>query len=346
MISHYITNNVNPANIFIIKPGAIGDLLQITPVIRALHGKYPEARIDIMVGSAATASLFTHNPLVHEVIVFDKRGEHRSITALAGLWRRLRRERYDLVLNFQRSNLKGWFLASAAFPCRLLIYHKARRRGVHAVANHLETLAPLGIDLVAVDHSLEIYPGAEAERFADELFAAENLNGATVIALNPGASHPVNRWGTKQFALLADSLAERPMTSIVIVGGKEDVCLANEIASQCLSKPLILTGRTDLLQLAALLRRCALLVTGDTGPMHIATAVGTRVLALFGAADPARTGPVGNGHRVIQASGVACVPCRSRGCSNSRYLECMEQITVEEAHAVATGMLAESEWLQ
>jgi lipopolysaccharide heptosyltransferase II len=334
---------LNPSNILIIKPGAIGDLLQITPVIRALHGKYPGARISIMVGSAATASLFRHNPLVHEAIVFDKRGEQRSIKALAGLWRRLRRERYDLVLNFQRSNLKGWFLASAAFPCRLLVYHKARRHGVHAVANHLETLAPLGIDLAAADHRLEIYPGTEAKRFACELFARENLNGATVIALNPGASHPVNRWGTKQFALLADSLSERLQARVIIVGGREDAGLAEDIAAICASRPLLLTGRTDLLQLAAVLGRCALLVTGDTGPMHIATAVGTRVLALFGAADPARTGPVGSGHRVIQAASVACVPCRSRRCANSRYLECMERITAEEAHAVVIGMLREGE---
>ena len=148
-------------NILIIKPGAIGDLLQITQVIRALHGKYPGASIRIMVSSAATASLFRHNPLVHEVIVFDKRGEHRSITALAGIWRRLRREHYDLVLNFQRSNFKGWLLASAAFPCRLLVYHKSRGRMVHAVANHLATLTPLGIDLTAADHCLEIYPGTK-----------------------------------------------------------------------------------------------------------------------------------------------------------------------------------------
>ncbi|WP_243688462.1 glycosyltransferase family 9 protein [Geotalea toluenoxydans] len=148
-------------NILIIKPGAIGDLLQMTPVIRALHKKLPQARISIMVGNAASIDLFRHHPLVHEVIVFDKRGEHRSFPALFKLWRRLRDQKYDLVLNYQRSNLMAWFLASAAFPCRVLVYNKARGRTVHAVVNHLETLAPLDIDLTHVEQRLEFFLGEE-----------------------------------------------------------------------------------------------------------------------------------------------------------------------------------------
>lgn len=320
----------NPENILIIKPGAIGDLLQITPVIRALHGKYPLARISLLVSSGVTASLFSYNPLVHETIIFDKRGEHRSLFALFRLRQRLRQGRYDLVLNFQRSNLKAWFLASAAFPCRVLVYQKARNRTVHAVVNHLETLAPLGIDLSEAGHELELRTGTEAKRFVDELFAEEGLAGVPLIAINPGASHRVNRWSTERFASLADTLAERLRARVLIVGGGEDVGLASEIASRCASSPLLLTGRTDLLQLGALLKRCQFLVTGDTGPMHIATAVGTKVIALFGAADPARTGPVGEGHIVLQVGGLVCVPCRSRSCKHTPYLECMSLITVDE----------------
>src|SRR6266567_5165156 len=318
----------NFSNIMIIKPGAIGDLLQLTPVIRALKEKFPEARISLMVGNVASAGLFRYNPLVQEVIVYDRKGEHRSLSALARLWWRLRNSRYDLVLNFQRSNLKGWLLATAAFPCRLLVYHKARHRIVHAVLNHLETVAPLGID--ARDTALEFSPGPEAERYAADLFTAEGLAGATVIAFNPGASHPVNRWSTDRFVELADRLAEGLAARVVIVGGRDDIHLAEEIAAKAQSSPLVLTGKTDLLQLGAVLKRCALLISGDTGPMHMATAVGTRVVALFGAADSARTGPVGSGHRVIQARGVDCVPCRSRNCAGAKQLACMAEISAEE----------------
>jgi len=328
---------VNFPNILIIKPGAIGDLLQLTPVIRALKCKYPHSRISLLVSSPATASLFRFNPHVHETIVFEKKGKHRSLRALFGLWRQLRSAGYDMVLNFQRSNLKAWFLASAAFPCRLLIYNKAKGRVVHAVVNHLETVAPLGI--TASDLDLELYTSADDDAYAEKLFSSPNLAGKKVVALNPGASHPVNRWHTRNFALLVDRIEKELSARVLIIGGIGDLELSREIVALAQTQPLVLTGKTDLLQLAAILRMCDLLVSADTGPMHLSTAVGTRVLALFGAADPERTGPVGIGHRVIQAITVPCVPCRSRKCNNSFFMECMEKITVDEVFATVSEML-------
>ncbi len=115
----------------------------------------------------------------------------------------------------------------------------------------------------------------------------------------------------------------------MLVGGPDDVLLCEEITAKAALKPLVLAGKTTLLQLAALLKQSDVLVTGDTGPMHIATAVGTPVVALFGAADPARTGPVGDRHRIVQAAEVVCVPCRSRVCRNKNYRDCMEKISPE-----------------
>src|SRR5512137_2876579 len=137
--------------ILIIKPGAVGDLLQMTPVLRALRRYSPESTITMLVGSATTASLFTYNPHVNETIIFDRTGKHRSLSAKLELWKTLRARRYDLVLNFQRSNLNAWFLTAASLPSRLLVYHKAKGRTVHAVANYLETLGPLGITGTVTD---------------------------------------------------------------------------------------------------------------------------------------------------------------------------------------------------
>ena len=314
-------------NILIIKPGAIGDLLQMTPVIRALKLKYQNAVISLLVGSSQTASLFKHHAGVHEVIVYDKKGEQRSFSALMKLWKQLRRNNYDLVVNFQRSNIKTWFLASAAFPCRVLVYHKTKNRSVHAVVNYLETLAPLGIP--TSDLHLQLTPGADDRAFAAQLLSSSKKCIGPLVALNPGASHQVNRWSIDHFSALADMLVQRLDARVIIVGGPEDVMLAEEIASKTHSRPLVLAGKASLLQLGALLEQCDVLVSGDTGPLHLATAVGIPVVALFGAADPARTGPVGDGHLVLQAEKVPCVPCRSRTCGNPRYLECMEKISTD-----------------
>ncbi|MBT0654217.1 glycosyltransferase family 9 protein [Geobacter luticola] len=326
-------------NILIIKPGAIGDLLQLTPAIRALHGKYPQARISVLVSSAATAALFQHNPHVHETIVFDKRGAHRSPLALAKLWLQLYRARYDLVVNYQRSNLKAWFLILSALPCRVLVYHKARGRTVHAVLNHIETLAPLGIDPAKVDQHLEFEPGEDAVRFAADLFASSGLAGRPVVALNPGASNRIKCWSPRRFARLGDRLAVELGAGVVIVGGADERDLAEAIVSRMKSPVLDLVGKTTLLQLGAVLQRCTTIVTGDTGPLHMATSVGTPVVALFGAINPERTGPVGEGHRVIRHPEVACVPCVADRCVNPVTMECMKKITVEEVFNVVEEMV-------
>ncbi len=326
-------------NILLIKPGAIGDLLQLTPVIRALNGKLPHARIYIVVSSPATASLFEHNPHVYETIVFDKKGEHRSFGSLMKLRRKLSCKHYDMVINFQRSNLKAWLLASAAFPCRVLIYHKAKNRVVHAVVNHLETVSPLGIS--ASDLDLDLYTGAEDEEYAERLFADSGLAGETVIALNPGASNRIKCWSPERFAELGDRLTDVLAARVVIVGGKEDRDLADAICAGMRNLPLDLVGKISLLQLGAVLKRCTLLVSGDTGPMHLSTAVKTPVVALFGAIDPNRTGPVGEGHRVIIHAEVECVPCNAKKCENPVKLECMKKITVDEVFRVIAEMLKE-----
>ncbi len=320
--------------ILVIKPGAVGDLLQMTPVFRAIKKSAPSSRTTLVVGSASTASLFRHDPNVDSIVIYD-----RANTSLTDLWKKLRKERFDLVLNFQRSNLRAWFLASAAFPCRVLVYHKTRDRTVHAVVNYLETLTPLGIP--ATDTTLKLSLGEASRSLAGDIFHSNDLVDRPVIALNPGATHAVNRWPTTMFAALADRIQDELGAHAIVIGGPDDVALAEEIIAFCRHKPLSLAGKTSLLQLGAVLERCSALVSGDTGPMHMATAVGTPVVALFGAADPARTGPVGTGHRIVQANSVACVPCRSRTCSNSILLECMKKISIDDVVAAVDAAMRE-----
>ncbi len=329
--------NQKRQNILIIKPGAMGDLLHLTPTIRGLRKRFPHARIDIMVGNAASTDLFRHHPDITDILVYDRRGEHRSFSALLSLWKKIRNRSYDLVINFQRSNLKTWFLTSAALPCRILTYHKTRTSVIHAVMDHLKTVEPLGI--FPDGDQLDLYLSPDDRQYATVLFESHGLDKRPVVAINPGASHPINRWSTAQFAALADRVSNELNAAVIIVGGGGDTPMAQEIDRLSTSHPLLLTGTTTLLQLGALLEKSALLVSGDTGPMHMATAIRTPVIALFGAADPGRTGPTGSGNRILRAAGLDCVPCRSRTCSNSHHMECMERITVDDVFDAVKEML-------
>lgn len=315
-------------NILILKPGAIGDLLLLTPVIRQLKKNYKEAKISILVSSEATKLLFVNNPFVDKIFVYEKKGKHKGFISFLKLCKEIKKEHYDLVLNFQRSNLRLWFLVLFIKPVRVLAYHKDETK--HAVINHLETILPLKIDVNLQEVDLDLFIDEDSEKFANNLLVDRGLTNKEFIVLNPGASHSVNRWPVDKFAELAMLIREKLHKKIVLIAGKEEVGLNETIKKMLDFEVVDLSGRLNLLQLAAVLKRSKMFVTGDTGPMHIATAMGTKVIALFGAADPNRTGPVGNGHIVIQAKDVKCVPCRKRSCCNKNYLECMKKIEPED----------------
>ena len=325
------------SNILITKPGAIGDLLHITPVIRMLSQRFPKAKITLLVGSPSTAAMFDHHPGVYETIVFDKRGSHRTFRALVALRRRLKASRYDLVLNYQRCNLKLWFLALSTLTCRVLIYHKTRTRKVHSVMNHFETVYPLGIR--PDDMELDLFLSPTDDEYATKVIEAHS---GPFIALNPGASNRIKCWSTQRFAELADRLSADFGACVVIVGAPDERDLADAICGNMQTTPIDLLGKTNLLQLGAILKRCSVVVSGDTGPLHMATAVGTPTVALFGAIDPERTGPVGEGHRIIRHGELSCVPCNAKRCGNTVYLECMDRISVDEVFLAVAQILEES----
>jgi len=315
-------------SILILKPGAIGDTLQLTPVIKQLKKAYPKSNISIVVGSKAIRGLFSTNPHIYKTFVYEKKGAHKNFGDFFKLCKELKKEHFDLVINFQRSNLRLWLLTLFLNPERILVYQKDEKK--HAVVNHLETLKPLKIDINYDELELELFLNEDSENFADSFFEKNFLARKEVIALNLGASHKVNRWPVTKFAELVELIGKKLQRKIILVGGEEDKELNEKIKSLTNIELIDLAGSLSLLQLGAILKRCEAFVTGDTGPMHIATSVGTKVVALFGAADPKRTGPVGKGHIVIQKKEVKCVPCRKRVCYNKNYLECMEKIEPED----------------
>ena len=328
--------------ILIFKPGAIGDLLHITPVINALKSLMPDASITLIVSSKVTASLFADNPAVSEVLIFNKKGDQKSWSGLLAFRKQLRAKKYDLVLNYQRSNLKGWLALSAAFPCTVLVYHKMRRRTIHAIVDHLRPLASLGIDPYTADRHLDFFPSEADESVISRFMQENSLTGKRIVAFNPGTSAENKCWPVERFAELGDRLSVEQGCSIVVVGSKDEAKLAAAIRNT-MKQPMYDLCGCSLGELGALLKQSEFLVTGDTGPMHISVAVGTPVLALYGPISPVRSGPEGEKHRIIMHDELDCCPCNSFQCKNTEFRLCMELITVEEVVQAAAEMLRNSQ---
>jgi ADP-heptose:LPS heptosyltransferase len=150
---------------------------------------------------------------------------------------------------------------------------------------------------------------------------------APLVALNPGASAPWRQWPAESFAAVARFLQEQRNAHIVILGSPGEAPLAEAIAAQCPGKPLVCAGKSTIKGLGALLMRCDLLITADTGPMHLAAALRTPTVSFFGSSSPAKTGPVGDFHSIIVAPGPDCVPCDNR--PNCDGYPCLTRITPE-----------------
>jgi lipopolysaccharide heptosyltransferase II len=246
---------------------------------------------------------------------------------------RLRDERYDLFIDMQPS-LRSMLLRWLSGARQVLVYRKqkgskAGERRLHAVENFLETLRPLGID-VSVD-SIELQVAPDVVGKIDRFLTARNIvDDRPLIALNcsVGAARPARNWLPERFASLADRLIDELDAQVIFVGGNEDRDLVQRVLADMKNKAVSAAGELSIPESAALLARCRCLVSADTGPLHLATAVQTPVVGLFGSTDPRRTGPIGRGHQVI-SKGLSCVPCEEKHCPLGTRA-CMADITVDE----------------
>jgi lipopolysaccharide heptosyltransferase II len=250
---------------------------------------------------------------------------------------RLRAAAFDLVVDLQglfRSAAMAWLTGC---PTRVgfangregspLLYTRrvtVPTSEMHAVDRYLLAAATLGAKGGSPECRLRIFP-TDTEAVTGLL----SRHGVTMrtpwIAMNVSARWPTKRWPPERYAAVADQLNRDGMGPVVLIGGPDERQAAQAVISSMLTNPVDLTGETTVGLLPALLGSAALLLTNDSGPMHIAAAVGTPVVALFGPTSPVRTGPYGRAQRVLR-SGVPCSPCFSRVCRNPVHLECLTSI--------------------
>ncbi|MEW6264670.1 MAG: glycosyltransferase family 9 protein [Thermodesulfobacteriota bacterium] len=333
-------------NILIVKLSAIGDVVMALPFLAALRRAFPRARLTWLVEEAA-ADLLKNHPLLDRTIVSRRRtwwgelkqGRFREAFGDASrFWRELRRERYDLVVDLQ-GLLKSGILTILSGGRRRLGFDRTREFSYlfvneklpaydpdrHALERYLDVAVHLGAG--EVDRSDFFLPGSPraAEKAAAWLAGA----GPVIVALNPGAQGTSKLWPRKNWRDLCHGLTAEPGISLVLTGGPDEAAFNADLAGGA-RQVLDLTGRTDLLVLAEIFRSAAALVCPDTGPMHLAAAVGTPVVALFGPTAPWRTGPYGSGHVVLRTN-LACSPCFLRSCRNPPCMNSLTPAVVQEA---------------
>ena len=325
------------ARILIFEVNWLGDVLFSVPFIRAMRKRFKNAHIACAVAPRA-GGILRDNSYIDEIIIYDEKGAHKGLFGKLRFVSLLRKKKFDLAVLLHRSLTRALFALFARIGERsgyrtekgrrfLTRPIEAPEREMHKVEYFLKIAETFGCDTSGKDYEFFIkdedrkYVGRE---LSESGIAKEDL----LVVINPGGNWPPKRWSEKNFAQLSDSLVEQYNAKIVISGCDKDKERAERIKNNMKEKPVILCGRTSLKQLGALMERSDFVISGDSGPMHIAVAMKTRVIALFGPTSPGLTGPYGNGnYRVIQKTPECEIPCYDLACRDYR---CMDAIAVED----------------
>jgi lipopolysaccharide heptosyltransferase I len=333
---------IPPRRILIIKPSAIGDVVHALPVLPRLKKLWPNAKLSWLI-TPACASLVQRHPLVDEVIVFQRKKWARHWYNPSILWdvalfiHELRRKKFDLVIDLQGLLRSGLMTLLTGAP-RRVGFSNAREFAPafyneridcawqeHAVTRYLKIASALGCP----DGPAEFVFGVDDDdrKYIETLIPP----GTDYAVLLPGTNWNTKRWPVERYAALVGSLKERFGLEAAVAGASTDKKLATEIRGK-----FDLTGKTSLRQIVALLERAKLVIGNDTGPLHVAAAMGVPLVALYGPTNPSRTGPFGRDDSVLRLN-LPCSPCYSRTCS---HRSCMEWMKVESVLAVAQQQIA------
>jgi len=349
------------SRILVVLPNWFGETLFTTPFFRALRQRRPHAFIAAL-GWPRCHDVLRHNPRINELLAYDERGAHRG---LGGWWRlitTLRRHHFETAVILRRSlsrtvllclagipqrigfaNAKSGWLLTEAVPLPLAPQHKALSYLSLLAAFPSTTDAAHGNGIGQETHRCE-YVVTDAERQqARQWLAAEGIaSPRPLVILHPGANWPHKRWAPASFAAAGDQLAQAHAARIVITGGPEDVALADSVRRQMRHPAMVLAGRTTFRQLAACLSYAQLVISNDTGVLHLAAALARPIVALYGPTSPTLTGPLGDRRTTTVLHHPDCcprVPCVE---PEQPPHPGMGSITVDEVVAAASQLLGTS----
>jgi len=346
-------------NILIIRLSAIGDVVHALAMVAPLKKKYPGCRITWVI-EEETANLLEHYPGIDRVIISRRRRWLRQVRGgqpvkalrqAAAFVKMLRSDRYDLVLDFQ-GLLKSGLIAFLSRSQRKIGYRNAREMSPlfysekapatdfndHALNRHQVILNHLGIKDPAVSFA-PFYSRRDEDKI-DQLFRSLDIDcRKNLVVVHPCAGWPTKVWPKQKVAGLCDRLIDEQSCAVVLAGSYAEAGFLNEIVNLANNRLVSLAGKTKLTELAGLMARADLAVSTDSGPMHLACAVGTPVVAIMGSTAPWRTGPFGDRYTVIRKE-LFCSPCyQKKKCPLSHH-RCMAEISVEEVFKTCCNWLA------
>lgn len=329
-------------NILVVRTDRIGDVVLTTPVLEVLRKSYPDARITMMV-TPGTKDIVEGNPFINEVIVFDKKGKDKGIINFWRFVHRVREKNFDLVLNYHLKVRTNFMLFHAGIPNRIGFknnkfgfllteqYPDPRNDGNRHEAEYcLDLLRYIGIE--AKEFRVHVSVQGESERWADQLLKEHSItSGDKLFAIHPGASCISKRWPPERFAEVADLISKKYNAKILLVGAGDNQLIAREVLLSMKQPVIDLTGKTSLTHLISLLKRCALLISNDSGPVHLAVGVQTPVISIFGRNQPGlsktRWRPLGIFDVALHNQEVGCEVCLAHNCQLN--FKCLKSITVE-----------------
>jgi len=324
----------------------IGDAIMTTPAVRTIRQNFPAAEITLLALPWVT-DVFRASSRVDRILPYEREGRHAGLRGKLALAAELRGERFDAAILLQNAFEAAFISLLAGVPIRagystdgrgLLLTHGVKRtaeiKNRHQVHYYQEMLRGLGCVPGADD--LELKVPEEGELWATDFLREAGLEGRKIIGLNPGASYgPAKRWPSEKFALLAGQLHGSPDTVLLLFGTDADMEVTMQIKESCgdSSRVINLAGRTTLAQAMGLISRCHAFVTNDSGLMHVAAALASPTVAIFGSTNPVTTGPFSDKTSVVRFE-IACSPCLETHCPK-KHFQCMEGIVVDDVlHAV------------
>ncbi|MBK8872173.1 MAG: glycosyltransferase family 9 protein [Elusimicrobia bacterium] len=335
-------NVLTPKKILVIRLSSLGDVVLALPTLSALKAAWPKAHLTLLV-KKSFAPLFVGHPLIDEIAVFESRG-------VCGWMRDIRQQRYGLVVDLHdtlRSRL--WSLTSGADRCvrydkrawerRLLVWFKKPSHQLDGgvVERYLESLAPLGVSATDTVPRLYVPPG---ERLPEEI--ERRVGPGPFIGVAPGALHATKRWPPDRFAQAADLLHRELNLPVVLMGSKSDIPAVENVLRTLEAPAINVAGQTSVRDLMIVLSRCKVVLTNDSGALHVSAALGVPTVAIFGpTVKPFGFFPKGHWTTVVESEGLDCRPCSLHGskiCPKGHF-RCMNDVTMDRVVNAARDLL-------